>query len=370
MKIKIDRKTFAQTLGEVALFAPSKAPMAILKYAKITTKGNRMKMESNDSQNAMVKYIELMECDEDGTFLIDIADLNKFIAKIKSPVIEIDVESTTVRVKHEKGVAEFATENADLYPAFKMPSDNVTEIEIDTRVLADAISKGRGFVMNDTLRPQMCAIYAYTEAGDKFGYCATDTHKLIHGWYNLSGNDYPDVHWLIIPPVFPSILNACKGADLAKIQITDSHVAYRIGNSIIQTLQAKGNYPNFKRVIPQTHTMECAVDKTEFAEALGRVALFCDNTQCVKLDISAMDMSVSVDNLDLMRKSTEHVIHGGCNGEIKIGVNVIHAQTCASVFGNGDVLMSMTDASRPILFTQQDNENLQVICMPMSLVNE
>lgn len=367
MRIKVERKVFAQAIAEVAPFASAKAPIAILKNAKITTKGNRMKIEANDTQCSMVKYIELFECDQDGTFLIDMAEMNKYVAKIKDPVIDIDVAGDTIRIRHSKGSAEFATDNADEFPVFKMPDKESTEIQVDTRLLSEAISKGKNFVSTEIIRPQMCAIYAYIEDGE-FGYCATDTHKMVWGRYPMESE--AKVSFLIMAPIFSALLTACKSADIAKIQITDTHAQYTIGSVRIQTVLAKGNYPNFKRVIPQNWNMECGVEKSDLMESLGRVSLFCDNSECIKLDITEMDMCLSVDNLEYMKKSAETLAHGGCNGRLAIGVNARHLSSCLSVFDGGEVVMKMGDASRPILFNAPDNNNIGALAMPMRINNE
>lgn len=369
MKIKIDRKTFADALAEVAPFAPSKPTVMILKFAKVTTKDTRMKIEANDTENSMVKYIKTEECDQDGSFLIDIAELNKFMQKVKGDTIELDVDGGTIRVKHSKGTAEFMTQDAKEFPEFKMPDKESTEISIPTSLLAGAIAKAKGFVATDTLRPIMTAIYAYVKDGT-FGYCSTDTHKLVHGHQSCEiPNRGTDVHWLIMPPVFSALLTACKSSDTARIQITDTNVQYTIGNVRIQSVQAKGNYPNFQRVIPQTWNMECAVDKSELIEAIGRVSLFVDSSECVKINISRMDMTLTVDNVMYNKFANENITHNGCDGEITIGVNGNHLLSSIAVFNAGEILMRMTDASRPILFAQRDNENISSIVMPMTVVN-
>lgn len=365
MKIKIDSKIFAQALSEVTPFAPVKAPIAILKNAKITTKGNRLKIEANDTQCSIVKYIETIECDQDGAFLVNVAELNKFVGKIKSPVIEIGVNDNTVIIKHDKGTADFQTEDAAEFPAFKMNTDDAVDVTMPSAILANAINNAKGFVATEQIRPVMCTIYAEVENG-VFEYCGSDTHKLIYGHNDLQGA--PDTHWFIMPQAFSSIANACKTADEVHIHITPTHASYRIGNTIIQTVLTKGNYPAFKRILPQSWSKEVAVEKSDMIDALGRVAMFCDNTSCVKIDITPMDMTLSVDNLDAMKKSVENVMHGGCSGDLKIGVNVNHLTTSVGVFNQGEVLMCMESDSRPILLKQNDND-IQVVVMPMQLAS-
>lgn len=366
MKIKIDRKVFAQALGEVAPFAPVKAPIAILKNAKFTTRGNRMKIEANDTQCSMVKYIELIESDQDGSFLIDIADLNKFVQKVKGDAVELEVDGNAAKVSHQKGTAVFQTDNADEFPVFKMPQTEARELTVLAELLSDAVHKGRNFVSTETLRPVLCPVYAYTE-GNEFGFCATDTHKLITGTAQHNDSFEESIHWYIMPQVFSAIVNACKSSAEAKVSITDTHVQYTIGNARIQTVQAKGNYPNFKRVIPQSWSMECSVNKNELTEALGRVSLFCDNSSCVKIHVSPLDMSLSVDNLEYMKKSTEVLPHNGCNGELTIGVNATSLAACLSAFSGAEVVLKMDNESRPILFTSPDDLGLTSVVMPMAL---
>lgn len=364
MNVKIDRKLFIRTLSEVAPFAPQKAVIAILKYAKITTKGNRMKIEANDGHTSIVKYIELISCDADGSFLIDISDFVKFVSKIKDELIDIEVNGTSISITHKGGVGDFESVDAVEYPSLKVPDADQLETTINSKFLLEAVQKGKGFVCTDTLRPQMCAIYAYLKEG-KFGYCATDTCKLIHGSFDATGDN--DVDWYIIPNAFSAITNMCKENDSVMIYKTETHASYRAGNTILQTAQPKGAFPNFKRVIPQKHTIECSVDKAAFQESLSRTSLFCNVTQCVKMGLSRLEITLTVDNMEQMKKSKEMVIHNGCDGELVIGVNNQHLMTCIQAVGSKDVIMHLEDESRPISFKSSDNDDVQIICMPMQI---
>lgn len=366
MKARIDRKVFAQALAEVAPFAPQKAAIAVLKYAKITTKDKYMKIEANDSKASIVKYIEMLECNTNSTFLVEIAELTRFISKIEGNEIELTVIENTIQIKHSKGEAEFQSVSDAEYPVFKMPEEDVTEITLDAKLLADAISYGRDFIMQDQTKPQMGTIYAFIKDGE-FGFCSTNTTRLIYGHQRLNAHEGLDIHWYIMPAVFAAILRLCKDVDLVKIKITPTHVSYRLGSVLLQTIQVLGNYPNFRRVIPQTWDVECAVDKSEIISALNRASLFCELNGCVKFDFSQMDVTVTVDNLLQAKKSVEQITHNGCNGTLKIGVNVSNALASMGVFNSGEILIRMSDANRPILIVQQGNDNLQCVCMPMQL---
>lgn len=367
MKITINRKSFSDTLAEVMPFINKKAPIEILKYAKITTKGNRLKIEGNDQQCGIVKYIEVIDSDQDGSFLIPMEDLTKFFNKLDCDTVEIFAEEERMEVRHPKGVAEFPIAPEKEYPSFKMKeNEEETEITVPTDALKDFINKGKNFVSQEQIRPIMTAMYAYLKDG-QFGFCASDTHVLITGYIDFPSDK--ETSFFIMPGAFSSIVKACSQGDLCHIKFNQSQVQYRIGNTIIQTLQVKGNYPNFNRVIPQDNPIECGIDKSDLIKSLQRVCMFSSEASgCVKFQFSRMDLTVSADNLDYGKKSTESVTHNGCNSEITIGLQGEYFQKCLGVFENGEITLKMSDPARPVLLGQAES-NLRVIQMPMQIIS-
>lgn len=365
MKIQVSRKAFSDTLAEVMPFINKKAPIEILKYAKITTKGNRLKIEAHDQQCGIVKYIEIVESDQDGSFLIPMEDLTKFFNKLDCETVEIFADKERLEVRHPKGIAEFPTAPENEFPSFKMKeSEEETEISVPTDTLKDFISKGRNFVATEVIRPVMTPIYAYLKDG-QFGFCASDTHTLITGYI-----EYPsekETSFFIMPGVFSSLSKACGQGDIAHVKFNPTQVQYRIGNTIIQTVQVKGNYPNFNRVIPQDNPIECGVDRMDLLKSIQRVCMFCSEAMCVKFNFSRMDLTLSADNLDFGKKSTESVTHNGCNGELTIGLQGEFFQKVLGVLSDSEVLLRMSDPARPLLVTQKEG-NLRIIQMPMQII--
>lgn len=365
MKITAKTKELARTLAEVAPFAPAKAVINILKYAKVTTKGNRIKIEANDQSSGIVKYMEVMECDQDGTFLIDIAEFSKYISKINSDTVEITAEDDSVSVRHSKGTAEFVTAEAQNYPSFVMKDEECVEVTLPSNLLANVIDKGKGFVGTDVARPIMTAILAYVSEG-KFGFCATDTGKLVYG--EIDTDIDTEIKWMIMPGAFGALSKSLAECEDVTVRTNEKHTLYKLGNTQILTAQVAGNFPNFKRVIPENHDLECTVEKNDVLDALKRLTLITDNLNCVKAEITPMDMNLSVDNVNMAKKAVENLPHGGCNGNITIGISSINLAACVGLFREGEIEMLMTDTSRPIVFKHKSNPNLTALSMPMQLV--
>lgn len=362
MNLKINRSNFASALSDAVPFSTAKSNLIILKYAKVTTKGNRLKIEATNNEMAIVRYMTADEiCGGDGEFLIEIAEVNKFISNLKCDTVEIIAEKEMVTFKHSKGKASFATVDAKEYPTYRADNDDYSELVLPSTILSGCISKGKGFVSNDPLRPQLCSIYAYTEEG-VFGYCATDTRKLIHDSSLLQADACPNVKWYLIPSAFSALLKLCRSSELVTIKVGGKHVVYRAGDTIIYTSQILASYPDFKRVIPSAATVECSVDKASLLDTLSRTSLFCDETRVIRAEIGREELTVSADNSMCLRGSTESISHNGCNDSIRIGVNVDNFITAISAIDDNDVALHMTDASHPIVLSK---DNLRIVVMPL-----
>lgn len=366
MKITINRATLANALAYILPFAPQKSPIYILRYAKITAKGTRLKLEANDRQASVRRYLDAVEIDQDGSFLVDCADISAFIARCKGDNVTFNVDGETLTVSHPKGKAEFQVMAVDEYPSFDMPSDGYTDVTLTGTQLYNCINTAKNFVGSDDLRPTMKAIYAYVKDGE-FGYCATDTCKMVCEHNSVEGVDGIGVNWYIEPLVFSAIANASKCVDAVNVKISDKHVYYRIGNTVIQTLQTQGAFPDFKRVIPKSWGIECHVDKDELVDSLKRVSLSCDISRLVKLHISQMDMTITADNLERLKSSTENIQHNGSNGDITIGFNVDNLLTHLAVCGSGEISLRFGDSSRPMMVHQAEKPNAVLLQMPMNI---
>ena len=367
MKLTINRNTMAEALQAVMPFVTTKSPIAILKYAKCTTKGKRMKIEANDTQGGIVRYMELIDCDADGSFLVNAADMFRLVSKITAPEINIEAEGESLSMTYGKASADFSVPAADDYPSFSVNDDESTTLTVPAVWISSCIAIGQDFVMDDNLKPQLCAIYCYVKDG-RFGFCATDTRSLATDSWEMPGCD-ADGAFLIMRNVFGPLRMMCaKNDNGVTVTFNDKHVTYRCGDTIIQSVQASGRYPDFNRVIPKTHNVECKAAKSAILEPLSRVAMFCEVSKCVQFAFSPFDVTMTVENLTDGKRSVEHADVAECTGELTIGINADNIIKCLKAYGSSDIVMEMTDPGRPIVVRSDDNPNMTVLSMPMQIL--
>lgn len=363
MKISISTKALANALAELTPLTTKKTALLVLSYVKFVTKGNKIRLQASDGEMTIRMYVDADNIDTDGQFLVHGADLAAYTSKLKSDVIELDVTDSTLTVKHHAGKATFAVLDATDFPEANIP-DNTIDLTLPARFFEECINDGKAFVSVDNFKPFLKPIRAIVN-GEKFTFCATDTRKLITDSYVLP-TPQPEVAWFVEQSAFGPLVKALKGNDLAEVKVSDNIVIYRIGSTMIITPQTKGNFPQFARVIPQTHTIEAKVDKRALLDTLSRVALFSDNKALVKMKLSPMMVELSADNIGKQSEANE-MVDGTSTGELSIGLHATYFGECLGAVRAKDVLLELNSASQPMVIKDTDRINRTILIMPMTI---
>lgn len=365
MQITISRKVLAGALAELAPLAGKNKVLPVLNNIKFVTKGNKIRLQTTDGDTSIRKYIEAESIDQDGEFLVDCASLNAFVGKIKLDVLSLVVEENTLVVKHGDGKATFPISSTENFIE-PLQEEKDVEIVLNAKTLAAFVSIARNFVSTDDFRAVLKPIRAIID-NDTFYVCATDTRKMFTDSVMLEC-DNCDVQWFIDPSVFSALIKACKGQEKAIVKITDRNVSYRIGATTIYHQQIQGNYPNYKRVIPQSHSISVVCDKYELIDVLQRASLFLDVNNLIKISISSLSMDVQAENLGKLQKSME-TLSCSSNHDITFGASSQILLDCINACESDEITIELNDPSHPIVLKDNANPNRIALCMPMILIN-
>lgn len=363
MKLTINRKALAEALAELAPLTGKNKAFHIFDNFKFVTKGDKMRVQASDGEITIRKYIDIDNHEEDGEFLADGARLNAFVNKCKGDNLVFDIKDSLLTIKHSKGQVEFSTLPAEDFIE-PTQAEEATEVIVPAMEFVRIMNAAKNFVATDALRPQLCVVH--TIAKDcAITFCATDTRQMF-----VDKISVPSLHaeseFGVIATVIPMVIKACKGADNIVIKVSDKQVTYRIGATTIFTLQPKGKYPDFNRVIPKEHSLEAICDKSELRDSIFRSMLFVEESNMMKVKVSLVAMDLCVNNLTEVMKSIE-TMQCTSNGEITFGVNASIFSSCVSACDDNNVQIEMSEPSKPIVVKDNANPSRTILCMPMTL---
>lgn len=366
MQITISRRVLADALSELTPLAAKKQFVAILSNVKCVVKGQRMRLQTSDSTMTMRKYVELVDADSDGDFMVDCVTINNFVGKVKDDTLILTLQDSTLAIKHSKGCAKIPALAADMFPEVNA-EDKIAEFEVPSSVFGRLVNSAKNFVATDDFRPIMKNINVKIEDGI-MTMSATDTHQLFTDKATINTGDI-SVEWNVEQYAIPAIVKACKNTDKMIVSITERNVQYRLAETTIFTQKSEGNYPNVARVIPQSHVIEVTCDKSEILDAVSRLMMFTEQSKIIKVSVSPLSLDLSVDNIETMC-SVNDTVTCTSNGDLAFGVNSQIFMNCINCCESQDVIIELNDYSRPIMVKDKYNPDRVVICMPMTITHE
>lgn len=366
MKFTIDRKHFIDGLSVGSSMAGKAKVLPVLDNVKVVIKGDSALITSNSTQCCITKKVSLVSSDEDIEFLVNPNDLLKALKSLKDNELTIDVSSTTLRIVHKRGVIEMSVIGADDFPIMdKVESANVHTI--DSERLFTWLNIARDFASTDELRPAMCGMLLYAKDG-RIGACATDTRVLFADSY--VAETAGDIECIIPSTAFSALQSVLNGTDSVQVMFNEKNISFKTTDARLTCQLVVGRFPNFKAVIPQGYELQTGFDKTALLDSVSRVGMFSDKSHSlIVLDIQDGKCQFKGSDLMLGKSATDECecIHGG--DDITIGVSSEYFIRCINHISGDDIVMEMSNPTRPILFTDKNYPSLRIVVMPMNISN-
>lgn len=366
MEITVDRKKLVDCLSLGGSLAGKSKAIEVLNYAKVVFKSNgQILISSTDNQSFITSRITGVNVAEDKEFCIEPNLMLKALKTLSSSEITLNITSTKVICKREKGKMEFPIVSSEDYIVFNTLDDSRT-YEIESEKLFEWSNNARMFAATESIRPIMCGMLLYVD-GNEVGCCATDAQKLYHDHY-IADNDFDSRLGVVIPSTaLPLICQVVNGTDKTKVIVDAKNLTIKTSDSKISVKLIEGNYPNFKTILPKDKKLSVNVSVKELIDSISRVTLFAGDMPTLKMQVSGMNMNVSCQDLMMSKQADDDIIVDHSGSDITIGCNSEYILNSLRNVLSDSVRLEMQDATRPIVVKDADRPNKITICMPLMI---
>lgn len=373
MKFNVASKALQQQLSAVSKVINTKNAMSILDNFLLSIKGNMLEITGSDQENTMTAVVEIMEVEGEGTIAVPAKRLLDMLKEVPGQGLTFYINDDTkeIDIRFLNGHFNFMGLNGDEYPQRKNFEDDAQSFTIPASMMQKGIENTLFAVSQETIRPMMTGIY-WDITPDAITFVSSDTHKLVRF---ISTESAPQITGAFIIPAKPAgILRGLLGKDEDNVTITmDSKTAtFNFGTYSLSCRFINGNYPNYNRVIPQDNPFELTIDRVSMLNAMRRVALFASLASgLVKLNIQPNEILLSSQDLDYSTSAEERLECEYQGNSMTIGFNATYMIELLSNLKGDTIVIKLSDPSRPgvlMPMTQEANENLVMILMPMQVI--
>lgn len=236
--------------------------------------------------------------------------------------------------------------------------------------LHDLIRRTIGTVSPDETRPILTGVLWELEP-DSLALVSTDTHRLSLCRVPLAHAGVSE-HRVVPGRAMREVLRLLKPGSDAPTTVEFGVNEMRVtadGTSLVARL-LDGTFPNYRRVIPQTHTTRLTIDAQELAAAVKRAEIVArDDADRVTLraeedrlflGAAAGDLGLASEELEVKREGEE----------IAITLNAKYLLTALNAAGTDMVRLEATEPRAPAVLRAVGDESFMGVVMPMKARDE
>lgn len=372
MRLTISSTALAGRLSALSKVFNSKNSMPILDCYLFEVAGGTLTITASDSENVMTTQLQLDEADGDGTFAVNNRTILDAVKELpEQPLtLDVDMSSYAIKVVYMNGIYNFTGQSGNEFPRLQPLQDGAASIVIDSKTLANDISRSVFATANEELRPVMNGIY-FDLTTDALAIVASDGHKLVRTRNKSIKTETP---MSFIMPKKPATLlrNVLQKNDedvLIRFDERNATISYPGGTLSCRLIE--GRYPNYNSVIPQDNPNRMTIDRAVLTGVIRRVLPFAsDSSQQVRLHIETGKAVISSEDIDFYTSAKEEIVCDYNGTPMDIGFKGTSLMEILNNLDCEEVELQLADPSRPclILPTQQpENEDILMLIMPMLL---
>jgi DNA polymerase-3 subunit beta len=195
----------------------------------------------------------------------------------------------------------------------------------------------------------------------------TDGRRLSYCAKEMS-NPIPDFKGVIIPPKVLGVVQKRAGDEgMIDLAMSDNMIFIKFGSYELSSVLIDGQFPNYKRVIPEGQTNSLTLKAGEFMDALRRVSILVEQkTRRIYLVISQKGVQVKSEESDIGDADEE--IECQYQGEnTTIALNYRYIEEPLKALGTEDVQIQFTNPSKPLTVKPVPESDYFHVIMPMQL---
>jgi DNA polymerase-3 subunit beta len=253
---------------------------------------------------------------------------------------------------------------ADKFPEFAVSTEEFFNLPV--KDFKDMVDQTIFAVSDDETRYFMNGVF-FEKAEDKIIMVATDGRRLAC----ISKPADPavkDFGGIIIPPKILNVLSKRAGDEgPVALSITDKMVFIKFGSYSLSSVLLEGQFPNYRRVIPENQENSFSVNRQETLDALRRVSLLVEQkSRRIYMGLQPGSMAIYSEDSEL-GTAREEIPCRYDGPELSIALNYHYIEEPFKAMKEDEINIKFGDPAKAITVQPVPERDLFHIIMPMQL---
>jgi DNA polymerase-3 subunit beta len=367
MKFTCSRDDILREISTAQEVISSKNSLSVLSNVLLTAAKGELKLQATDLKVGFETSLPV-DITQEGTTTAFCDKLLNILRSLPEGDVELEQsDATMLRIRPLSKKVDFQLRciPSDKYPELARAPDNAY-FDFPQKDFIEMVSRTLFAVSDDETRYFMNGIFL-EKKDDSLIMVATDGRRLAFisrkiplRMENLKG--------VILPPKILTIVRKLSSGEGAlSLALTDKNVFLRIGATNLSSNLIDGQFPDYRRVIPDTQKYTALIEKKSLEDALRRVSLLVEQKSrkvVFSFENGALTIVSKESELGI---ATEELPCDYQGPEMSLAVNCLYMSEPLREIASEKVSIEFSDVNKAVTLRPVPEDGYTNIIMPMQL---
>ncbi len=373
MKYIISSDVLLKNIQSISGVISQNTSIPILETFLFELKENNLLITASDLETSIQVNIPVSKVEKEGTIAIPAKIFTETI-KTFPPIpitVSADNPDNPLNVEIFAGEGQYKVSGYEPNDYPKRPHLEKTDsIEINSKILATAITKTVFATTNDMLRPAMTGVNC--EITDTHTcFVGTDAHRLVRYKRNNITSESP--FSFILPKKTSTVLkNILQNFDTSvKVDFNKINASFSFENYNLICRLIDQKYPNYEAVIPIENPNKLIVNRLELINSLRRATIYANQaTHFVRFIITGQTLTLRAEDIDFANEAVETIQCNYSGQDAEIGYSAKFILEMLQNLDTENVTLEFSEGRRASLLlpTEHDNPDEEILMLAMPIV--
>ncbi len=370
MKLKLVKKPFLSALRKIQCVAEKNPIVPSTANVLIEAKNESLILEATNFEMGIIVVCSA-KVNKTGKVVVDARKIYEIIKELPEGEVSVEKKDTGwLEIKQkEKIVFNLAGQTEEDFKKVEI-EEGIKLYEIEAEGVGELIKKTVYATSSDRTREALRGVLMEKE-GAVLRMVATDGHRLALAEKSVLGGEGIEKAGKVILPEKGAKeirdLSEEKGEGKIEIGIGGKSVVVKGEGVTLLVRLIDGEFPDYKKVIPQNNDKQIMIKVGEIIESLRRVTLLAEEeTREIIFNVKENKMVVSSRKTGQGEAREEREVEYE-GEEVEFGVNSRYIVDALSAMGGEKAIIEVSDGKTPILLREEGTEKTIAVIMPMIL---
>lgn len=360
MQFRCERDVLSDALNTAGRGVAARGAPAMIGGVRLELAGDRLTATGSDG-DLTISVTVTVNGTGDGAAVMRSKLMADVVRSLRPGAVDVMIVDDEARIVANPSEFSIKVVAGDEFPEIPEPAGDV--VTLDAALFKAAIEQVGKAASSDDARPILTGVLMAAETGG-LRLVTTDSYRLA--MCDLDGLAVLGEGQNVLVPsrALKELARIVGDEEEITLSLGEQNASFSVGGAVVTTRLIEGDFPNYNRLIPDTHENRLTIDRENLLNALRRVRLLAQESTPIRMSMSAdgLEVAAVAQEVGEAHESLEAQYQGE---DLMVAFNPEYLIDGIEVCPGSQVMLETIGELKPALLKSSEDPNFLYLLMPV-----